>query len=222
MNSKMNDILIASALSVGMAASPAFAATPFAGPYLGAQMGHSVHDLEFTATGPVSAMATIYDGLSTGGTEGGPYAGWGMKITPAIYGGVEAEYSWSAEEHTTTRYSPSGSGTLKIEEKYNYGISARLGWLPTSSSMLYLRAGWQRANLDYLPGIYGMSGTHNRDHDGLRLGFGAEFPATSDWLVRVDYGHTSYEDVTLTAPGGESLKFKPTHNVFRLGIARQF
>lgn len=205
-----------------LVAPAAYAATPFDGPYLGVQAGHSIYDIETTAKNPPAGESAKIEGISASGAEGGLYAGWGTKLTPTIYGGLEAEYSWSGEEHKTSMTDATGTGTLKIEEKYNYGLSARLGWMPSTTTMLYARAGWQRTNLDYSASLYGMSGSQNRDHDGLRLGAGAEVALTSDWLLRLDYAHTWYSDETFSAASGESVKFEPAHNVFRIGIARQF
>jgi len=225
MNKKLNYTLIASGLLVGMAASPTFAATPFDGPYLGLQLGHSVHDIKVTST--TSTISSNTEGISASGADGGLYTGWGTKISPTTYGGVEAEYSWSGAEHTTTETELGfGTSTANIKEKYNYGLSARLGWLPTSSTMLYGRAGWQRTNIDYSGSLTGGEGNFsyntNQDHDGWRLGAGAEVALTSDWLLRLDYAHTWYNDETLTPVAGFSMKLEPQHDVFRVGIAHQF
>jgi opacity protein-like surface antigen len=79
--------------------------------------------------------------------------------------------------------------------------------------MLYARLGWQRANLEY--SIDGLKS--DQDHDGFRVGLGAEVAMAGDWLLRMDYAHTMYDDVTIGA-----AKFEPDNDVFRIGIARQF
>lgn len=192
-------LTISAALALGLPlAGVAYAATPFVGPYVGAQIGYSVYDIE------ISGPGLSVEGISATGAEGGLYGGWGMKLSPTTYGGIEAEYNWSGAEHTSTA---SGLGGT-IEDKDNYGISGRLGWLPSSNVMLYGRLGWQRAALDY-------AGTE-KDHDGLRVGLGAEVAMAGDWLLRMDYAHTMYEDVTI---GGN---FDPENDVFRIGVARQF
>lgn len=98
-----------------------------------------------------------------------------MKFAPATYGGIEAEYNWSGAEQTA------GDATI-IEDNDNYGISGRVGWLPSNNVMLYGRLGWQRATLDYA-GI-------EEDHDGVRVGLGTEVAMAGNWLMRMDYAHT--------------------------------
>lgn len=188
---------VALALGVPLAGA-VHAATPFQGPYVGGQIGYSVYDTTLSGGG------SSIEGISGSGAEGGIYGGWGMTLTPTTYGGIEAEYSWSGAEFT-------GLGA-KIEDKGNYGISGRLGWLPSSNVMLYGRLGWQRAQLEYSePGF-----SSEQDHDGLRVGLGVEVAMTGDWLLRMDYAHTMYDDVTIVD------NFEPDNDVFRLGFAFQF
>lgn len=196
---KIRKSVIALAAGLPFVAGSALAATPFQGPYVGGQIGYSAYDLE------ISAPGLSVDGISATGAEGGIYGGWGMKFSPVTYGGIEAEYNWSGAEHTSTLSDLSGT----IEDTDNYGISGRVGWLPSNNVMLYGRLGWQRATLDY--------GGSEQDHDGLRVGLGAEVAMAGDWLLRMDYAHTMYDDVTV---GG--LNLEPENDVFRVGFARQF
>lgn len=192
---KIRKSVIALAAGLPFVAGAALAATPFQGPYVGGQIGYSVYDITLSGGGE------SIEGISGSGAEGGVYGGWGMRFAPNAYGGLEAEYNWSGAEFT-------GLG-LKIEDKDNYGISGRLGWLPSNNVMLYGRLGWQRTTLDYA-GI-------EKDHDGARVGLGAEVAMAGNWLVRMDYAHTFYDDVTFD--GGS---FEPDNDVFRIGVAIQF
>lgn len=207
MNRKLG---VSLALALGMSVTGAtYAASAFDGPYVGAQIGYSVYDFKLT-----TPSETI-DGVSGRGADGGVYAGWGMLFSPTYYGGVEAEYSWSGAKHETT--SPGASGEIK--DKDNFGLSARLGWLPSSNVMLYGRAGWQRASLDYSGNVAGIgAATINKDHDGFRLGVGTDVAMAGNWLMRLEYDHTWYNKETL-APGAES---EPRNDLFRVGVAYKF
>lgn len=196
------------ALALGVPFAGAQAATPFVGPYVGAQIGYSVYDIEETISN--GGVASI-DGISASGGEGGLFVGFGMKPTPITYAGIEAEYNWSGAEHTDNLFG------FKIQDNDNYGISGRVGWLPSSNVMLYGRLGWQRAALEY---DYGGVFTSEQDHDGVRVGLGAEVALTSNVLMRADYAHTFYDDVTNNV--GFSDKFEPDNDVFRVGIGFQF
>lgn len=201
-------LAVSLALALGTsAAGAAYAATPFVGPYVGAQIGYSVYDIQ------EDSPSLSSEGISASGAEGGLYGGWGMKLTPTTYAGIEAEYNWSGAEHTTT----AGSTAVEIEDADNYGISGRLGWLPSSNVMLYGRLGWQRATLDYTFSDPGGSAAFDQDHDGFRVGLGAEVAMTSNLLMRMDYAHTMYDDVSF---GGAN--FEPDNDVFRVGVGYQF
>src|SRR5574340_34636 len=194
-------IAISFALALGMsaAAGVASAATPFNGFYGGGQIGYSVYDISLSEPG------LSVDGVSGSGADGCVFGGWGMKLAPNYYGGLEAEYNWSGAEHQTDG--------AKIQDKDNYGISGRLGWLPSNNVMLYGRLGWQRATLEYsAPGI-----SDEQDHDGMRVGVGAEVAMTGNWLMRADYAHTFYDDVTILG-----TNYEPDNDVFRVGVAFQF
>src|SRR5574340_31748 len=108
------------AVVLGMScAAGAYAAPPFTGFYAGGQIGYSVYDIKETLSGGGSASI---EGLSASGADGGLYGGWGMKLSPTTYAGIEAEYNWSGAEHTDDLFG------FKIQDKDNYGISGRLGW----------------------------------------------------------------------------------------------
>ena len=206
-------IAVSAALALGMSfAGATYAASPFNGPYVGAQVGYSVYDTKGTFTDPSGTLAL--DGASARGADGGVYAGWGTLFSPSWYGGLEAEYNWSGAEHTTHI----GGDSLSYKDKDNYGISGRLGWLPSRNVMLYTRLGWQRASIDYSENIAGAASTINKNHDGFRLGFGTEVAMTSNWLMRLDYNHTWYGKHTV-APGVES---EPNNDLVRVGLAYQF
>ena len=216
------------ALALGVSFTGAsYAASPFAGFYAGGQLGYSVYDIKATATDTSIPETGTIEGLSGSGAEGGLYAGWGMDIAPTAYAGLEIEYSWSGAEHTTSFSDPTGSGTARIEDKDNYGISARLGWLPSSNTMLYARAGWQRVSLEYSGDLSGLgagpaSGSTDVDHDGFRFGLGAEVAMASNWLMRLDYAHTWYQEEDIASSGTASAKSEPDNDVFRIGIAYRF
>ena len=220
MNRRLASSLV---LALGMSVTgTSHAASPFDGFYLGAQVGYSVYDTKLTASDPTGS-ATL-EGLSGNGVDGGVYGGWGMLFGPAWYGGLEAEYNWSGAEFSATASDATGSGEAKIEDKDNWGVSARLGWLPSNNVMLYGRLGWQRVSLDYsasgnAPSV-GLSGagTISQDHDGFRLGVGTEVAVAPNLLMRLDYNHTWYSKDTV-APGLES---EPDNDLFRVGLAYRF
>jgi outer membrane immunogenic protein len=201
------------ALVLGMSlAGASVAASPFNGPYVGAQLGYSLYD--FKVTTPTES----FDGASGRGADGGVYAGWGTLFSPAFYGGVEAEYNWSGAKHQTTLSGASG----EIKDKDNYGIGARLGWLPSSNAMLYTRLGWQRAQLEYSGNVVGtggtISGSTKLDHNGFRLGVGAETALAANTMLRLEYDHTWYRKDTVDT----GLESEPRNDLFRVGLAYQF
>lgn len=166
-------ILAAAAAAV---ATPAMA-EPFAGPYVGAEVG--VDNYEIKEAGA--------DGLSANGIVGGVYAGYDLPLGTNLFAGVEVNASLSGAKSTYD----DGTDVLRVKARESYGASARLGYMLNDSTALYGRAGW--ANTKFKASVNGVSAGSDRD-DALLLGAGVETRIGSNASLRVEYSRVDYSD----------------------------
>jgi len=220
----MKPIFISSLLTASMLATAAHAATPFDGPYVGAQAGYeNFHaDDDFTGAG-VLAGTNASSSFNASGADGGIYAGYGRKLGQ-LYLGVEAEGDLGNADHSAT----SGTSSVKVEHRSSYGATARIGYLPTDSWLYYARLGMVRSKFDETASDTSVPFTakDSVSLNGLRLGLGVESALTDHITARFDWAYTAYQDYDITyLVGGSSVgteKISPSSNTFRLGLAYAF
>src|SRR5690606_22234846 len=127
-------ILPLAAIGALSAATPALA-QPFAGPFVGVQVGLDNYELQ---DADVFAPGDKYDGFSGNGVVGGVYAGYDMPLGDTLFAGVEVNASLSGAKMT---YDDTAD-TLTLKAKESYGATARLGAMLNNSTALYAKAGW--------------------------------------------------------------------------------
>lgn len=192
------------------------------GPWVGVHLGMGSTNYDMSGS--------IYDGTGTLGElnlpdlggEGPLYgfqAGYGFRISPTLIGGIQIDASLSDITNDTYLYVAGGAigaGSPEIEATYElrprtmYGVSARLGFLPTPDTQVYGLVGYGRASFRgslelTLDGTPAASGAYDFDRNGLVLGVGIETrigESTSLGLEYryADYGRHSFVD-TAIGPG---------------------
>lgn len=166
-------ILAAAAAAV---ATPAMA-EPFAGPYVGAEIGIDNYEIKEAGV----------DGLSGNGIVGGVFAGFDAPLNANVFAGIEASASLSGAKSTFT----DGVDVARLKARETYGISARLGYMLNDSTALYGRAGW--ANTKFKASLNGVSAGSDRD-DALVLGAGVETRLGANSSLRLEYTRADYSD----------------------------
>lgn len=166
-------ILAAAAAAV---ATPAMA-EPFAGPYVGAEVGLDNYEVKDTGI----------DGLSGNGIVGGVYAGYDMPLGTNLFAGVEVNASLSGAKSTYD----DGVDVARVKARETYGASARLGYMLNDSTALYGRAGW--ANTKFKASLNGVSAGSDHD-DALVLGAGVETRLGAATSLRLEYNRVDYSD----------------------------
>ena len=148
------------------------------------------------------------------------YGGYGIQLGN-IYVGGELEAELGKVHNNQERIG--GGRTFVTEKQWSYGASLRAGYVVNSTALLYGRFGvvQSRFKVDFSRGNNSLSDHY--DETGLRFGGGMEFPVADDFIVRLDYTHTSYPQFEMvTPPGGEAEQFHPKDDLFRVGILHQF
>lgn len=179
---KTKVLLTALASFVGFIAVPAQAET-FDGPYVGVQAGYNraeVTDRTIDAQ-PIDAEVSR-DALVLGG-----YAGYNYKINDRLVIGAEAGFSGAFDDELRAQ---SAGGSLTIDPRYSFDLSARAGYLVNDKTLVYVRGGY--ANSRVRTTLVSEDGTARASHnlDGWLVGGGVERALTDRISARLEYRYT--------------------------------
>ncbi len=190
----------------------------YQGFYVGGQIGHDA--LSTWMTGPRDGGTTRTADFGDLGYSGGAFGGYGLQLGNFYVGGeLEADLG---KVHSNQERE-GGGRSFVTEKQWSYGASVRGGYVVNNTALLYARVGvvQTRFNVDFARGNNSLSDHY--DETGLRFGGGMEFPVADDFIVRLDYTHTSYPQFKMvTPPSGEVEQFRPKDDLFRLGLLHQF
>jgi outer membrane immunogenic protein len=205
-DSEMNKFVFSTALLLSSAALPGVAyAEPFNGPYLGVQAGLN-HDSVGNVTSEIGDLAI---GRSRDSFIGGVYAGYDLTIAPRVVIGAEAGFSLTTSDAMTR----TGSDDLaRINPSYAYDLSARVGYLVTDETLLYVRGGYDNVRARVTREVRGVTSRDRDNFDGWMVGGGVERSLTDAITARAEY---RYSDL-----GGGDGKFD-RHQAL-LGFAYRF
>ena len=181
---------IAAAALWAISAAPAAADRPdiWSGFYFGANAGYG----------------TVRDSSpKISGAVGGVHAGYNHQLGSVVLG-VEADYSWSGMEGTSSFSTGSGTGTVKVGVDDFWSVRARLGLLATPNLMIYGTAGYGGLNASATATLGTATATARGSSEGFLGGGGVEYAFTSNILGRVQ--GIGGEDIVVVR-GGLSFKF---------------
>jgi outer membrane immunogenic protein len=156
------------------------------------------------------AWSTIRDngmgGGNASGVMGGVSAGYNWQFAPFWVAGIEGDASWA--DLTI----PAGAGDVN----WIGSVRARLGWTPTSTTLLYATGGaaWSTVSIpavDTLPA--------NQTRTGWVAGGGFEWaPWANNWSVRVEYLNYHFTGILL----GLGIASDISINEARAAVAYKF
>jgi len=155
-----------------------------------------------------SAANLNFDGIGGEGIFGTVQIGYDWQFSPrGVFGffadadlsGIETELDFSASEDGYTWVSGSGD----VEMDYMWTIGARLGYLTTPDTLLYVLLGYSQAEFDD-PSISinydGYSDTFKTSLDtfsGVTVGVGMETRLDRNWGLKLEYRFTQLSDEEL-------------------------
>lgn len=178
--------LFPAALLTALAAisAPAHADT-FSGPYVGVTAGWNEDKVSRSTIDaqPIDARASR-DALVLGG-----YAGYNYKLTPHVVVGTEAGFSGTIDD--TVRTTSAGQ-PLSVSPLYSFDLTARAGYLVTSKTLVYTRAGYANSRVRSV--IDTPTGTlrDSRNLDGWLVGGGVEYAITPKISARAEYRYSDF------------------------------
>lgn len=177
------------AADVDMSA-PSEAAPDWTGFYVGLQGGGVAHESEFTCDGP--CLDGPYDSGLTQLLAGG-YAGYNFQFDRMLFG-IEGDINalFGSSSFSNDEWDAISDG-YKISSDYYASIRARLGFMPTEKSLLFVTGGW--AFTEYTlnnPGCSDCSAWGSLDliegrRDGYVAGGGAEYALDPNVHFKIEY-----------------------------------
>jgi outer membrane immunogenic protein len=200
-----------------MAAAPCNEKVLHDGFYLGGQVGYDSYRTRANIGGTAANPA-----LSATGFVGGLFAGYGQYFSDFYYLGAEifADYS-----NASSTFNATDGGTDTVSLKHtaygSYGISLLPGLKVNTSTLAYLRLGYNTSRLkgqDSANGVYG-SGSVSKSNwsNGFNYGIGLETAVYQNWSVRGEYSHTDYSSFRTPV-----TKYSPSNNQFMVGVLYHF
>jgi len=160
-----------------------------------------------------------FDGIGGEGIFGTAQIGYDWQFAPRAVFGVFGDFDWSGIS-TDLDFSASTdgetwlSGDGEVDMEYMWTIGARLGYLTTPDTLVYVLAGYSQAEFDD-PSISvafdGESETFSTSLDtfsGITVGAGMETRLTANWGLKLEYRFTQLQDEELFSINGTSESYK--------------
>lgn len=182
----------AATVAIAAAAAPAVAQdapTPFTGPRVEVNAGYDATH----ADGAPRSLRTV-DGVRLGAA-----VGYDAALSPRVIAGVEAGIGFDlADTARGTIVGTPATERYRLDNGRDIDVSARLGYLVSPSTMVYVKAGWAnsafRARLERTAGTTTTRTDVTGHEDGLRVGGGVEHMFGDHAYAKAEYRYTSYGD----------------------------
>jgi len=162
------------------------------------------------------------DGRFMGGLQGG----FDYQFAPNWVAGVEAQYSWLANNNTGVLF-PGGSLVTANNNQLG-SVTGRLGytWGP---ALLYAKGGyaWKGGNNNLgvsiagVPQAFAVSGN---SRDGYTLGGGLEYMFAPNWSAKLEYQYYNFGSTTFTGgpPDVVGARFNNDEHAVKAGLNYRF
>ncbi|WP_136682843.1 outer membrane protein [Falsirhodobacter xinxiangensis] len=181
--------------------------TPFAGAYVGADIGYAFKGDDVVGINP--------SGLNDGDLElSGALANLhvGYRWQPGVF-------VWGVELGVEGGGVDDAVNSSSTELKSAVTLRAMSGWTPNDATLLYGFAGVSHANFDYEVGAIGYDG--DVSSTGYVAGFGVERLLNDRWSVRGEYQYSDYGRERLETAAGWTNATPKFHSV-RVGVNYRF
>lgn len=199
------------AFSVSAFAEPTVSANSWTGLYLGGHIGYGSGgaDWQNTNVNPYSALApnspitNAGQSFSPDGVVAGVQVGANYQINQ-IVAGVEVSYSGTKLDQSagiTPGANVSPTAVLETDIRDLVLVTARLGYTPANSWLVYVKGGYAGANLNIKGTDFGGAGFNFENKgwsNGWTLGGGAEFKLSNRISLAIEYDHIELGSTTIT------------------------
>jgi opacity protein-like surface antigen len=202
--------------------------------YVGAQVGYDSYRVRDNINATVGILTHTGNPVDNStGFVGGLFAGYGQYFSNLYYLGAEIFVNGSGASQSFSTYTTvTGVGTGAYGSKFSvntsYGIALLPGVKLNDSTLLYIRLGWNNADLKGTESVTtpggGYSSVSNSNWEsGFNYGLGLESVLYQNWSLRGEYSHTSYNSFkTYLNATSAGTKYNPSDNQVMLGLIYHF
>ncbi len=234
----MKTLLRTTCLAAGVLAATAGAAAaqssgdrnPFAGFYVGGQVGYDSFQLNNRSDLPSFSAENggRITGLGSDGIAAGAVLGYNFPLSDRFILGVEGTGRWSDASGSTSVSDNTSDSRIEQGNRWSWGVMGRLGVLVSDSTMLYAGGGWgqTRFNTRFINTPVGGQPTEVFD-DGLtrnawRVGGGVEMALGGGWAARLDYTYANYSDYDVVINATNRFAVEPAAHQVSVGASYYF
>jgi len=194
------------------------------GVYVGAQAGYAIGESLYTNTD----FPGEYVEYDPDGSFGGVYAGYNYQLPSNVVLGVEADLNLTPIEGSNVYWWIGiwPYETASAEIKYTAAVRARIGYA-MGRYMPYIAAGVAIAkyDFDFITPAGHVYYQESETLTGWNIGFGSEYAATDNLLIRAEYRYSDFGSAGFSQPDFFSIEDAhinlATHD-FRIGVAFKF
>lgn len=183
------------------------------GCYLGAAAGYGMSNDKTSLNLAGTDVVTI-DGLGSSGAGGGIVGGCDFKIASRILLGITAEGMWHDNEFKVSSPLLGGGAEGKFSFDNSYAVGARLGYIVTPQTLVYVKGGWTRASFGDMSATVGgvpVGSIAVGDLDGWYVGLGTEMQLGGGFGLDLSASYSRLDRKDLVLPVGipAAIGFEP-------------
>lgn len=186
--------------------------------YVGASLGATFGSSGFNYNSPF--YSHNYGEYGSQSFSAGGYLGYNWQVQNIVFG-VEGEANWLNASFKDTN---AANGAF-LNSDWQFALSARVGYLLTPGSLLYVKGGWAFTDASIGSVFYTPGYTYNDGYrNGALVGVGLETLMGRNWLVRVEAEYTiNGESASIGIPyGPATVDFDPDFLTAKLGVGYKF
>lgn len=185
------------------------------GIYAGLHAGYGFSNTSISVPGTFGFSGIGANGWLVGGKIGADY-----QFAQRWVVGLLAEGNLQGIDTTISIGGGGGGGQIKISGDRRWSVRARLGYLVTPETMLYVTGGWSQGHVGFsITGGGGLGGLGaGLTTSGWQVGGGIETRIAGNWFAHAEYVHTFSNSIGQFAP----LVVKPSSGTARVGLSYRF
>ncbi len=212
------------------AAQSAAERNPFAGFYVGGQVGYDSYQLNNRSDLPDfdEENGGRITGLGSDGIAAGVLLGYNVPLSDSFIIGIEGTGRWSDASGNTSVSDDISDSTIEQGNRWSWGVMGRLGLVVSPSTMIYASGGWgqTRFNTRFINTPAGGQPTTVFDdgltRDAWRVGGGVEMALGGGWAGRLDYTYSNYNDYSVEINPANSFAVEPAAHQVSIGASYYF